>query len=1132
MLSGKIVYKDTYKLDVDAVDSSSVMQLLLTSASQNALNLMQDPQATDDTSITERRANVQMSSIVVETGTHLENGKNKKDPVNNDFFCRLGALIRYAKSKCNSKTEIGYSGLSLASKEFEAVSDREYDVKLDDGSDFAKVKLSYGDIVELHITTSDFDINIVENKRETKIFPKIVNGMKLGIKFDEEYLGFPIAKQVIEEADDNNELYSGIEEIIEANPNKEFKWLLGKDYRIIDDEHLEEVCNYIMSPEHEYVYYDTETSGLDITFKSRTGDADQLVGVVLSVKFGESFFFPTQMKSIPNLCGGDHFYFMEHYMRPILEGKKLVAHNMSFDWKVAYIYDINANIVHDTMALIKLTLGAEKGKNFLVNLKHLAKILLGRDSLELSDLIKNNSWGETDIKFWDLPYELVRLYACADTDNTMGLLMYAQQMNLLGKYNATKVYEIEIAFSFAVAYQEFYGHRIDIHNVSSIRADLGAEQDQMMKEMTTLLGHTFNPNSPAQLQQALYTEMKVPVQYNSKSGKVTTDKKALDNLANLTDIEGNAKYPFCVALKKYRELESVRKVVDKFPEHMTNDGFIFSQVQQYGTDTGRVSIKDPNYQSYNDTIKKNVVPREGYWMFDTDYSSVEYRVLANVVGNKQIMESFKDPDFDYHTYQAAHMYNIPYSAVTKKLRKSAKHINFGLPYGMGDASLGEGIYGEKTPENTAKAAKLREAYFKGQDDIKDWFTRVRDKAVANGYSETYFGRRRYYFSEKDSEGSIRRQAGNQPIQGSAADIYKMAVGRVFKRVCKEGWLGKVLFTGFIHDELLGEVTNDIDPAKFLKILREEFEVKITNPDGTPWCPLYMGFGYGMSWYEAKSVELPIKLQWEIVEKYSDTGFPQWHGNGREFCDTVPDMLRDFEVRDIRNQITAPESQDKEIKPALNTALLDCLKTDAKSYVKGIQEYADEMGWALDSMEDTEKSAWLSNNKDDIVAELDKKYHIQNLYEIDGEYQFSFEPSTETQEALTQYCKLHNVDRSTIHINNIQEVDVDASNLADAQYLVSDDDVTDENELQKIKDNRVATLGMYVDIDAKQVILKLVPAEYLSFIKNKANHEGKGYNIMFKDTDKNQLFVTKAYLDSPDIPIIQELYIQFFNSVRQ
>ena len=346
-----------------------------------------------------------------------------------------------------------------------------------------------------------------------------------------------------------------------------------------------------------------------------------------------------------------------------------------------------------------------------------------------------------------------------------------------------------------------------------------------------------------------------------------------------------------------------------------------------------------------------------------------------MVGNKKIMESFKDPDFDYHAYQAAHMYNVPYSAVTKKLRKAAKGINFGLPYGMGDESLGVRVFGDATPENTRKAAALRNAYFKGQEDIRDWFEYHRNRGVNEGFTETYFGRRRYYHRENFSIGAIRRQAGNQVIQGTAADIYKTAVGRVFKRICREGWLGKVIFTGFIHDELLGEVSNEINPAVWLKALREEFEVKVTNPDGSPWSPLYMGFGYGMSWYEAKSVELPIKLQWEIVDKYGEEGFKEWNGNGREFCDTIPDKLRDFEVRDIRNQLLDADSQNKEIKPTLNNQIIDCVKEDTKLYEKCIEKYVSNRGYNLEELEKDEQSlsSWLYSNEKEILSDLDNEY---------------------------------------------------------------------------------------------------------------------------------------------------------------
>ena len=1147
MLSGKITYYKKNKrfvYDVDATDTSENFSMYMTSGNYDAIMLMSNPEFKEDPdALWERSVVVKLAKVDVQTKIKVAEvdgkQKNVKCPVNADFFCRLASIIRYCKVNCNTFTEKGYTGLQLASGEFEAMSEKSYILKfpMDESRILAEVTLNYGDLVDISAHTDDFDIELHSNTgKEERVFYKPKNAWSSGIRLDSEYLGFRLKEQVIPATVSSDGMYHSIEDIIAAHPDKEFKWLLGKDYRIVTDETLEEICKYIMNWDG-YVYYDTETTGLKINFMSRTGQADQLVGVVLSVKYGESFYFPLQMKKIKNLCGGDHFYVMEHYLRPILEGKQLVAHNMSYDWKVAYIYGINANIVHDTMAILHLTLGAEI-KDYKVGLKENAKLLLGRDSLELSDLIIDDSWGENDIKFWDLPEDLVRLYACADTDNTNGLLGYAMQNDLLGKYGANKVYEIEIAFSFAVAYQEFYGHRIDINNLDKMRDEIGKGQAKEMEEMVKIIGHEFNPSSPKQLLTIMYGELGIPEQISRKTGRPTTDKETLKMLAELTDAEDNIMYPFVVHLQKYREYEGVRKIIDKFPEHVTQDGYVFSSVMQYGTTTGRVSINKPNYQSYNDPIKKNVIPRPGFWMFDTDYSSVEYRVLGNMVGNKKIMENFKDPDFDYHAYQAAHMYNVPYSAVTKKLRKAAKGINFGLPYGMGDESLGVRVFGKASPENTRKAAGLRAAYFKGQEDIRDWFEFHRDKGVNKGYTETYFGRRRYYRRSDFSVNAIRRQAGNQVIQGTAADIYKTAVGRVFKRICREGWLGQVMFTGFIHDELLGEVSNDINPGVWLKALREEFEVKITNEDGSPWSPLYMGFGYGMSWYEAKSVELPIKLQWEIVDKYGETGFPDWDGNGRAFCDKIPDMLRDFDVRDIRNQILDEASQGKEIKPTLNNQVLDCVKEDAKVYTEAISDYIQSSGdYAMIESEHMDIPTYLSLVHDALCKYLDKTVHIQDLYkDADGKYTDKFEASGQTQVALDEYCMLHGVDRSKVNLLDIEEYNGD-HNVSEASYIIGEDEVEDsEAKLQRIKDTRIDTLGLYMDTNKMEITLMALPPNYMQFIQSKVNREGKGYNVWLKDTlgylDANKvgaLYQTQSYLKSEDVQLIQQLYLQFFKN---
>lgn len=1134
MLRGTVSYYE-YKYDVRGKDNSTVMSLRLSSPLYKSLNYLgSEDDRCDDYQLTERSCNIGLSSVTVETMQLVgDNGKAKKAPINELFFCRLGALISYAKSHCYSRYSDTYSDLVSADGEFDISPLVNYKVPFPRGSEwigvFAEVSMYYGCIQSLKIDCNGFEIDIHDDPSYVEVLPAIKNGQKKGFKYSETLLGFN-AEDNIPEFVSTTGMYTTIEEVIAAHPEKNLDWLSDADYKIVTDETLVSVCEYIKGHEG-YVYYDTETTGLNINFKSRIGQADQCVGIILSVKYGESFFFPMQMKNIENLCGGDHFYFMEHYMREILESKRLVAHNMSFDWKVGYIYNINCNIVMDTMAVIKLTIGAERD-SYPMGLKENAKLLLGRDSLELSDFIIDNSWGETDIKFWDLPAELVRLYACADTDNTQGIMEWAIRNDIVAKYNASKVLEIEIAFSFAVAYQEFYGHLIDINNLAEVRKQVGAEQEKYMKLMVDIVGHEFNPNSSPQLIKIMYGELGIPEQISRKTGRPTTDKETLTKLAELTDLEDNIKYPFCSYLKSYREAEGVRKIVDKFPELMTNDGYLFSSVMQYGTTTGRVSINNPNYQSYNDPVKKNVIPRPGFYMFDTDYSSVEYRVLGNMVGNKKIMENFKDPDFDYHAYQAAHMYGVPYSAVTKKLRKAAKGINFGLPYGMGDESLGVRVFGEASEENTRKAAGLRSAYFKGQEDIRDWFEYHRSRGVQRGFTETYFGRRRYYHRDKYSDNAIRRQAGNHVIQGTAADIYKTAVGRMFKRICREGLLGKVLFPGFIHDELLVEVSEDINPAQWLKLAREEFEVKITNEDGSPWSPLYMGCGFGTSWYEAKSVELPIKLQWELVEKYGEQGYPDWDGNGRRFCDKIPDILRDFEVRDIRNQLLNADSQGKEIKPTLNNQIFDMCKEDSKILPDATAKYLIDRD--IESVLD----------EADYLGYLDKNYHIQSVPRDDaGNFVISFSPAKETQSAIDQYCLYHSTDRSKIDIHDIEEVsasEAKSGNMETFEGFDDDEDLDDATKKLMAIDKRVTNFGMYADPYEKVLYLKnLGLGAHMTLIRGRCTEvdDGTGYSLRFRvdmpDGTSQYLQTTKPlYIPYKEINFVQGVYIDYFKKAGQ
>ena len=318
-----------------------------------------------------------------------------------------------------------------------------------------------------------------------------------------------------------------------------------------------------------------------------------------------------------------------------------------------------------------------------------------------------------------------------------------------------------------------------------------------------------------------------------------------------------------------------------------------------------------------------------------------------------------------------------------------------------------------------------------------------------------------------------------------------------------------MLSAFVHDELLGEVANHINPGVLLKALREEFEVVVADD----WAPLYMGFGYGMNWYEAKSVELPIKLQWEIVDKYGLTGFPNWDGDGKKFCEGIPAMLRDFEIRDITTQITADESQGKEIKPALNTQLLDVCKKDSELWNEYLNKYI---------------ANGLTEDKSDY---LNRECNIQCF--VAG---YEPKPKHTTQSALDQFCVLHGVDRSRVNLLDIPDIDVTQNEVtpsADTEFI--DFEEGEGVDKQKAMDVRVDTLGMYVDTEGMRVVLLLPTEAYRRFIESKVNRQENGYRVVFKDTyglinpnERGKLCETPAYLASSEIQTIQSLYLQFFN----
>lgn len=782
MLQGTLTYLDEdfgqVKLGVIAKDSFDSLKLYLQNNDlssianyQNVMNIY-DKLVTiepDEFGVPQRSVSVQYQDVNPSENRRLDiqkASKFKTNITNREFGARISALLRFAQTETKKNYNSGISSgddyfSTTRTVTIDNVGYIKYDMSLI--SELA-IQSKYVQLTLREVGDSLIESGLFKELKEKNNYGHVISTTPISnvaFHLTSELLGFPYVPPMIREPANLFGMYETIEEVIEAHPDKNTDWILAKDYHIVSNDTLEEVMAMFFAHDG-YLAFDSETTGLKINFKSRTGEADQLVGIVLSIGKGTGYYFPLQHKAFENLCGGDHWYFMEKYMKPLLEKKKVICHNLQYDWKVAYIYNINVNVVYDTMLAFGVTKRYED-PSFKYGLKALAKNLLGLDMFDLGDFVMGGSFGDSDITFADLPYELVRRYAPADADITLTIFEYIEHHAILDKYKAHEVFEMEVNFAKAVAYSEFYGYHININNIPKMEEEIIGGMEKYKKLMFDIAGEEFNPNSPKQLLNIMHEVL--GIEYISED-KPSTNKETLKALGDKVDANGDPKYPFVNMLLKYRENESIYKnFLKRLSEFATEDGFIFPEVQQLGTNTGRSSIKNPNYQGYNDPVKKNVSPRAGFFHFDCDFSQIEYRVLASMAQQEQLMLEFDDADLDYHTYQASRMFNIPYSLVPKSLRQQSKGINFGLPYGMGDNSLGARIFGERNKENERKAGALRRKFFQGQEKIEQFFELVRSEGVANGYTVTHFGRRRYYQKSKFSENEIRRQAGNHVIQG-------------------------------------------------------------------------------------------------------------------------------------------------------------------------------------------------------------------------------------------------------------------------------------------------------------------------------------------------------------------------------
>ena len=398
---------------------------------------------------------------------------------------------------------------------------------------------------------------------------------------------------------------------------------------------------------------------------------------------------------------------------------------------------------------------------------------------------------------------------------------------------------IELPLVYTLSDMEKEGVHVDAEELKRYGGELAAQIAVLEKEIYEGAGETFNINSPKQLGHILFEKLEMPYGKKTKTG-YSTAADVLEKLA--------VEYPLVSKILEYRQLAKLKSTyADGLANFIEEDGRIHTNFQQTVTATGRLSSTDPNLQNIpirmelGRMIRKVFLPKDGYVFVDADYSQIELRILAHMSGDEMLIQAYREAQ-DIHRMTASQVFHTPFEEVTDLQRRNAKAVNFGIVYGISSFGLSQDLSISKK-----EAQEYIERYFESYPKIKEFLDGCVEKARKDGYSVTMFGRRRP-LPEISSSNFMQRSFGeriamNAPIQGTAADIIKIAMNRVHRRLIDEGLKSRLLLQ--VHDELLIEAAPDeVDEVK--KILDEEMKGAADLS-----VELEIDTHTGKNWYEAK-----------------------------------------------------------------------------------------------------------------------------------------------------------------------------------------------------------------------------------------------------------------------------------------
>jgi DNA polymerase-1 len=593
------------------------------------------------------------------------------------------------------------------------------------------------------------------------------------------------------------------------------------DYQLIDSQDkMEEICDFFRTK--KILSLDTETTS------THAIDAE-LVGLSFSVEENQAFYIP-----IPS--NREEAQKIVNIFKPIYENPEIqkIGQNIKYDYEVLKNYgiEIKGKMFDDMIAhyLIQPELRH--------NMDYMAEIYLHYETVHIEELIGPKGKNQKNMR--DLKPEDIYEYAAEDADVTLKLKNVLAPK--LKELNLEELFEkIEMPLVPVLADMEMTGVRLDTKALQEASDSFTHRMQEVEKHIYELAGETFNISSPKQVGEILFNKMKIiDKPKKTRTGQFVTSEEVLQQL--------RSKNPIVEEILKYRGLRKLLNTyIDSLPKLINpRTGHIHTSFNQTITATGRLSSSDPNLQNIpvrNDDgkeIRRCFIPEPGSLFFSADYSQIELRIMAHLSEDENMINAFKD-GLDIHAATAAKIWHRDMKDVTPQERKKAKQANFGIIYGITAYGLAQ-----RMDIPNGEARDLIKDYFMTFPKVKDYMEKAKEIARQKGYVETLFHRRRYLPDIKSHNATVRgfaeRNAINAPIQGSEADIIKVAMVRIWQRFRKEGIRSKMILQ--VHDELNFSVYPD-EKEKVEEIVLGEMQSAYTLK-----VPLIADAGWGKNWLEA------------------------------------------------------------------------------------------------------------------------------------------------------------------------------------------------------------------------------------------------------------------------------------------